>query len=72
MRGGDGMSFKFLQIASNAYLRAPLPDSWEELTDEEQGEFLASNACEPHGDHTANELLDLIDGHAGTIEGGVG
>ena len=61
-------NFKFFKAASEAYLCAPLPANWESLSYEDQSDFLTSNVWEPLGDKNADELWNLIDSMAWTIE----
>lgn len=39
------VEFRFLQIASGAFLGNELPDNWESLVDEEKEEYLTDEVC---------------------------
>ena len=55
------LKFKIMQQVSGNYLCENLPDNWEELAEEEQNEFLETNAWEPVEDLSADELFSLIE-----------
>ena len=51
----------YLNIAAQIFLIAPLPDNWEELDDDQQGEFLRDHAWEPFETWEPCGLWDVIE-----------
>lgn len=41
-----GIEFEYLRLASGFFLTTYLPDNWQELTDEQQDQFIMDNEWE--------------------------
>ena len=40
MKVNDDLKFQILQLCSNHYLTAKIPDNWHDLTEEQQNQFI--------------------------------
>tara|TARA_R110000772_G_scaffold45944_2_gene105018 strand:+ start:2444 stop:2920 length:477 start_codon:yes stop_codon:yes gene_type:complete len=56
----DTKKFEILQKSSGDFLTASYPDNWEDMSDEDQDQFLEDNAWEPLQDHPIKEVAGMI------------
>lgn len=61
------MNIEILKAASAAFLCEQLPDNWNDMSEDEQNDFLVCNAWSAVENCSANELWDMIECHASTI-----
>ena len=60
-----------LKAASHAFATDPFPDDWEDMTDEQQNEWLSSHKWCHFDNDTNDEFYALIDTHADIIRNAI-
>jgi len=60
----DKLKFEILQLVSGHYLCANFPNNWEDLTEEQQNEFLSENVWEPFENYDIEYVWSCIESAA--------
>ena len=65
------IDFIALQAASDAFATEPLPDNWEEMSEESQSQWLEDHRWQHFENDSNDEFFALIDTHADTVKDAV-